>query len=753
MRKVIILVMLIVLCLPFFTSMNRALAANTHPQTPGTKIDPQVQAKLNAMRPGEMITVIVTLAQQTDLSRISGRTRVARQENAIRALQSTADVAQRPIRSLLKTRRDSKAARQEIPFWVFNGMSVTATREVVLELAARSDVQSIGDDAIQIVPAAPPGAGLPEANLTAINAPALWALGYSGQGVVVANMDSGVDLNHPDLLGRWRGGSNSWYDPYGQHPTTPTDLMGHGTGTMSIMVGGDAGGTSLGVAPQAQWIAVKIFNDSGSSTATAIHLGYQWLLDPDGNPATPDAPQVVNNSWALGSPGCNLQFQPDLQALRATNILPVFAAGNYGPSAYTSASPANYPEAFPVGAVDNAGQIYALSSRGPSDCGQTQGIFPKVVASGVNVLGADLFGMYSYNSGTSLAAPHIAGALALLLNAFPGLSAAQQEAALLNGAVDLGASGADNTFGYGRLDALQAYQWLQNGGSVATSTPTLEPSPTATLEPSPTPTLEPSPTPTLEPSPTPTLAPSPTTTLLPSPTPTQVPSPTPTLAASPTAPPPSPTPTASADVLFADGFESGGVGAWSAAVTGGSRLSVTGQAKLSGNYGLQALINSTSAIYVKDLTPANEPGYHARFYFSPNGTSIAANRQHDLLTGLSPSGAAVFRVQIRYASGSFQLRAVTRTNKGSETATAWYPVSNAAHAVEVAWQAATTTRSNDGALSLWVDGQLKGTRSGLANSSLRLEEVRLGPQSLVSGIAGTEYFDAFQSSRSTYIGP
>ena len=90
----------------------------------------------------------------------------------------------------------------------------------------------------------------------------------------------------------WRGGSNSWYDPYGQHPAVPTDMSGHGTWTMGVMVGGDAGGTSLGVAPEAQWISVKIFNDQGGATATAIHLGFQWLLDPDGDPATPDAPDV-----------------------------------------------------------------------------------------------------------------------------------------------------------------------------------------------------------------------------------------------------------------------------------------------------------------------------------------------------------------------------------------------------------------------------------------------------------------------------
>ena len=236
-------------------------------------------------------------------------------------------------------------------------------------------------------------------------------------------------------------------------------MNGHGTWTMGVMVGGDAGGSSIGVAPDAKWIAVKIFNDQGVANAVGIHLGFQWLLDPDGDPGTLDAPNVVNNSWTLSSPGCNLEFQLDLQNLRAAGILPVFAAGNSGPSAGTSVSPANNPGALAVGATSNADTIASSSSRGPSSCGQP--VFPQVVAPGVSIRSSDLFGLYARMSGTSLAAPHVSGALALLLSAFPGLLPDRQEAALESGAVDLGAAGADDTFGFGRLDVLAAYQWLQ----------------------------------------------------------------------------------------------------------------------------------------------------------------------------------------------------------------------------------------------------------------------------------------------------
>jgi hypothetical protein len=229
---------------------------------------------------------------------------------------------------------------------------------------------------------------------------------------------------------------------------------------MMPIVGGDAGGTTIGMAPGATWIAAKIFNDSGTATATAIHQAFQWILDPDGNPATNDAPDVLNNSWANGSIGCNLEFQLDLQAIRASQILPVFAGGNFGPGTSTSVSPANYPESLAVGAVNGTDAIDASSSRGPSACGEPSTTYPEVVAPGVNIRTSDLFGFYQVTTGTSLAAPHVAGALALILAAHPGLTADQQAAALIASAVDLGVTGPDNTFGAGRLDVLAAHDWL-----------------------------------------------------------------------------------------------------------------------------------------------------------------------------------------------------------------------------------------------------------------------------------------------------
>jgi len=412
--------------------------------------------------PATMVDAVVVLKSQANIAAVPITKRAARLAAVERTLREHAAQTQRDVLALLATRRAQRLVSSVIPLWIANEIEVQATPVVIKELAARPDVRAVRPNFTIQAPTAPASetafTASVEPNIDLVNAPAMWARGLRGQGTVVANMDTGVDATHPDLAAKWRGGTNSWYDPNGQHPTTPTDVNGHGTQTMGIMVGGDAGGSSIGVAPDAKWIAVKIFNDRGTATSSGIHLGFQWLLDPDGDPATADAPNVVNDSWTMGAPGCNLDFQLDLRSLRAAGILPVFATGNNGPAAGTVFSPANNPEAFAVGGTDNSDLLDPYSSRGPSACTGTTS--PKLTAPGVGIRTADLYGGYATDTGTSVAAPHVSGALALLLNAFPSLSADQQEAALGSGALDLGPVGVDNDYGYGRLDVLAAYQWL-----------------------------------------------------------------------------------------------------------------------------------------------------------------------------------------------------------------------------------------------------------------------------------------------------
>ena len=441
-----------------------------HPAT--KQLSPALQRLVGQLPAGERLAVIVHLRSQAPLAALPDRPgRAERQQAVIETLQSRAALAQKSLLGELRAAQARGEAGQVIPLWINNSIMVEAGPDLLNMLAQRSDVaqivpdydpsnpivpagESLGPEPVQSLPALRQ-AGPPEPNLGVIGATDLWALGNTGQGITVAVLDTGVDATHPDLAGHYRGGTNSWYDPYGQH-AAPFDYLGHGTWATGVIVGdGTGNGTtsrSTGVAPGAQWIAAKIFpTPPRPQSYAAVHLAFQWVLDPDGNPATADAPQVVNNSWDFTTPGCNLEFQPDLLALRAAGILPVFAAGNAGPSANTSLSPANNQGVFSVGAVNNAGLVVDISSRGANACDPTR-VFPSVMAPGASIITTDLLSGYIPETGTSLAAPHASGGLALLLSAYPHLSPELQERLLVRGAVDLGAVGPDPDYGNGLLN-------------------------------------------------------------------------------------------------------------------------------------------------------------------------------------------------------------------------------------------------------------------------------------------------------------
>ncbi|GAB3058802.1 hypothetical protein GCM10027053_20970 [Intrasporangium mesophilum] len=434
---------------------------------------------------GVMTDVTVVLRSQAaipDLSRVGRGARLAQVE---RALRSHATKTQRGLVQLLAARQRAGTVASVTPLWIANEIAVRATPDVVRELAARPEVLEVRPVTTLQAPAPLSLATTaPATNLSVVGAPSLWARGLTGQGAVVATLDTGVDVSHPDLASRWRGGTGSWYDPNGQHPSGPVDISGHGTQVMGVIVGGDASGTGIGMAPGARWIAAKIFNDRGQATTTGIHLAFQWVLDPDGNPSTPDAPNVVNSSWTMTTATCTTDFQNDLRSLRAAGILPVFAAGNSGPTPGTVLAPANNPEAFAVGATDNTDLIYPYSSRGPSSCSGATA--PALTAPGVDITTSDLYGGYIAQTGTSLAAPHVSGALALMLGALPGTSADRQAAALTATARDLGSTGLDTAFGYGRLDVAAAYSWLSTqpdlGLTVSPSSATAAPGGSAAFD-------------------------------------------------------------------------------------------------------------------------------------------------------------------------------------------------------------------------------------------------------------------------------
>ena len=184
------------------------------------------------------------------------------------------------------------------------------------------------------------GRAVPSASVTATGAPTLWAQGQTGRGVVVAVLDTGLAAGFP----QFSTAPGAWFDPYDEHKTPfDEDAHGHGTEVAEIVAA---------MAPDVRVMAARVFSDGGRSTTSAVHRVFEWVLDPDGNPKTDDAPSVINGSWDDGQPGrCETEFDSDLAALRAAGIVPVFAAGNAGPGAATGASPASAPSAVAVGSV------------------------------------------------------------------------------------------------------------------------------------------------------------------------------------------------------------------------------------------------------------------------------------------------------------------------------------------------------------------------------------------------------------------
>ena len=432
--------------------------AITVSKTIGNSIAPKLESILQELGDEDEVSVIVSLQERVDLSTFKEEKGHRLRARLIKALKRKAHLTQKPLSLFL----NKNGVRNIKRLWLINSMAFTAKAAAIDRLRDRVEIAGVRLDYTIHLPETLYTSGSPaEWNINIIDAPELWNLGFTGGGIVVASMDTGVDLDHPDVNSQWRGGENSWYDPHGEYDS-PYDDDGHGTQTMGIMVGGDANGTVIGVAPDASWIAVKIFNDLGEAPFSAIHEGFQWLLDPDGDPNTDDAPDVVNNSWGLRDNinECILEFYEDIQVLETAGIAVVFAAGNEGPAASTSISPANYDNSFAVGSVDSTKTIDISSSRGPSPCsGQ---LFPTVVAPGVSIKTADLTLMslnpYAYVSGTSFAAPHVSGAMVLLLSAFPDLSVLGLENTLKLSAVDLGSAGPDNDYGYGLINLVAAYE-------------------------------------------------------------------------------------------------------------------------------------------------------------------------------------------------------------------------------------------------------------------------------------------------------
>jgi len=208
------------------------------------------------------------------------------------------------------------------------------------------------------------------------------------------------------------------------------------------------------------------------------------------------------------------------------------------------------------------------------------------------------------------------------------------------------------------------------------------------------------------------------------------------------------------DLIFTDGLESGNLSAWTANTNDSGDLSANPSAALIGTYGLQAVIDDTNTIYVTDDAPNAEPRYRARFYFDPNSITMASNDAHFIFKGFASTATDVFQIELRNASGLYQIRAKVLNDGSAFVVTNWFTISDASHFIEMDWRAASGVGANNGGLTLWIDGLQQANLTGIDNDSWRVDRARLGALAGMDvGTSGTYYFDAFESRRQSYIGP
>ncbi|CAN5161635.1 hypothetical protein BH20ACI2_BH20ACI2_04340 [soil metagenome] len=409
--------------------------------------------------------------------------------------------SQRPLANFLKRRGVNYRS-----YWAANMIVADVDEGLLDSLASRPDVARINPNLPQrwidpseriksnVLPDSAMSPDSVEWGVANVNAPAIWAMGYTGQGIVVGDLDTGVRWSHETLISKYRGWDGvtadhnyNWFDAVhsgggvcGANTNAPCDDNGHGTHTVGTMVGDDGAGNQIGVAPGAKWIGCRNMNQGNGTPATYTEC-FQFMIAPTdlsgSNPDPARRPHVVNNSWACpASEGCTTgaELETIVNNVQAAGIFVVASAGNSGSGCSSiSSPPATYSSSFSVGSIHISNQLSSSSSRGPSLYYDPSLQKPNISAPGVSVRSSTAATNSSYStfSGTSMAGPHVAGVIALLWSAVPSLSrdidatknilqnTANPDVTLITPQTCGGIPSTqipNNSFGYGRVDALAA---------------------------------------------------------------------------------------------------------------------------------------------------------------------------------------------------------------------------------------------------------------------------------------------------------
>jgi subtilisin family serine protease/N-acetylneuraminic acid mutarotase len=440
---------------------------------------------------------LVVLAEQADLSQAEAfQSKAEKGSYVYDTLLNKSQNTQGPILRWLHER-----GIEHRSFYIVNAILLKGTREIAEALATRPDAARIEGNPLihnkfpQSSPAveAVPHLEHPETiepGIAYTHAPDVWALGYTGQNIVVGSADSGVRWTHNALKPHYRGWDRqsadhnyNWHDaihdsvgnPCGNDSPFPCDDNGHGSHTTGTAIGDDGMGNRIGMAPGAKWIACRTADGHLNFGTPARYIEcMEWFLAPypigggQGDPTK--APDVTINSWLCPpSEGCSPDtLQAAVEAQAAAGIMMVVCAQNYGPNCSTVQDPPGiYEAAYTVGALNTAtDNIAFFSSRGPVAIDGSNRTKPDITAPGNPVRSAwnTSDSAYEFDSGTSMATPHISGAMALLWSAIPSLKnqitasrAAMNNAAHFVSSTQCGdASRPNNVYGWGRVDILAA---------------------------------------------------------------------------------------------------------------------------------------------------------------------------------------------------------------------------------------------------------------------------------------------------------
>ncbi len=470
----------------------------------------------------EFIRVNVIMKEQANplflMNLVRGEKISERRTIVINYLKEIRDRSQQRILSYLKVMENKGKAERIRSLWLGNAVCFKATKDVIEEIAEYTGVKSIDWDEERIlihpqntVPVEPKGREIVW-NVTLVRAPEVWALGYEGTGIIVSLIDTGVRYTHWDLADHiWTNAGeipnnnidddgNGYIDDYYGYDFynddgDPMDDMSHGTHCAGTVASDGTAGSQCGVAPDARIMSLKVLSSAGGGNESDVWESMQYSID--------NGAQVISMSlgWQHAWGPNRQQWRNMCNAVLAGGIIMSVAAGNEGDEQGTYPIPDNvrtpgdvpppwlHPDqaligglsaVVTVGATNSSDVIANFSSRGPVTWESINPWFdypynpemglidPDVCAPGVNIKSLSYSGDNLYASGwngTSMATPHVAGAIALMLEKNPNITQAFIDSVLEVTAVELGNPGKDNTYGSGRIDCYEAVDKTPTLGS------------------------------------------------------------------------------------------------------------------------------------------------------------------------------------------------------------------------------------------------------------------------------------------------